>query len=160
GPISGLKDDSVQETNMHDLTADSVDFHPVAWAYAIRAHQDKPAEEANNEILERDGQPGAGQRQNGRQLAGRSKQHQQDQRHTADLQRDACHGTNGMAAPAFRSHARNDQANQPLGEEDDEKQGRNPRSSFDESKSVLLLSSLHERVPLPVKSVELSEVGG
>src|SRR5215831_949290 len=39
-------------------------------------------------------------------------------------------------------------------------QGGNPRSSFDESKLILLLASLHQRVPLPVESVELSQVGG
>ena len=51
----------VEHPELDDLAGHAVDFDEVADADAVLSHQHEPAEEADDEVLERDGQSGAGQ---------------------------------------------------------------------------------------------------
>ena len=79
GPVAGFEKNSAQQTDLHDFAGYAVNFHPVADAHSVAAHQYEPAEERNDEILQGDRQSGAGQTENGGELVGNAEDHQQNQ---------------------------------------------------------------------------------
>src|SRR5215469_1085324 len=71
GPVACFQQNRVKQTQLHDFAGDAVDLHPVAESNSVFAHQHEPAQEADDEVLERDGKAGAGESQKGTELARR-----------------------------------------------------------------------------------------
>ena len=68
----------MEGADFHHFAGDAVDFDPVAQPHAVFAHQNKPADEADNEILQSDGEAGAGEAEEGAELSRRPEKDQQD----------------------------------------------------------------------------------
>ena len=60
GPVTGFEQHGVPEIDLHDFAYHTVNFYPVANPKAIAAHQNEPAHECDDEILQRNRQPCAG----------------------------------------------------------------------------------------------------
>src|SRR5256884_2908731 len=87
--VAGFEQYGAKHTELDHLTAHAVDLDPVADAHAVPAHQHEPADEGDDEVLERHGETCAGETEHGAQLPRYSDQHQEDDHHADDLQRDA-----------------------------------------------------------------------
>ena len=70
-PASRFENYGVQQTDAEHFPANSIDLDPVAGLDAVRAHQNKPAEKADDEIFHGDGNAGAGERRDGRKIIGK-----------------------------------------------------------------------------------------
>ena len=70
--VAGFKQRGAHQADLDYLTADAVDLNPVAHAHAVLAHENKPAEKGENEILQCDRECGGGQTQDGWHLLRRS----------------------------------------------------------------------------------------
>ena len=86
--VARLQQRGAEEPDIDDLACHAVDLHPVALADPIAAHQHKPAEERQDEVLKDHRQSRHTQSQDGRHLAGRAEDEQQHQhqRHPLDSQ--------------------------------------------------------------------------
>ena len=62
---SGFQQRGSHQADFGDLAAHAVDLNPVADANAALAHEDKPAEKRENEILQCDGEGGGGEAEDG-----------------------------------------------------------------------------------------------
>ena len=63
GPVAGFHEHGAEQANLDDLSADTFNLDPIAYANAISPHEHKPAEEGDDEILESDGESGAGEQE-------------------------------------------------------------------------------------------------
>src|SRR5260370_31135467 len=88
-PVAGLQQHGMEHAELHDLAADAVDFHPVAEANAVAAHQDQPAEERDAEVLERDREARAHDADHGAELRRHADHDHQDHYHGDASQADA-----------------------------------------------------------------------
>ncbi len=79
GPVAGLEQRGAEEADLDDLAADAIDLDPVADADAVLAHEDEPAEEGEDEVLEDDGEAGGDEAEDGRHLAGHAEDDQNDE---------------------------------------------------------------------------------
>jgi hypothetical protein len=70
GPVAGFEERGAEEADLYDLAADAVDLNPVADADAVFSHEDKPAEEGEDEVLKDDGEAGCSEAEDGGDLAG------------------------------------------------------------------------------------------
>src|SRR5271167_952340 len=120
-PVARLQHDGAQKSNFHHFATNSVDLDPVTSTNTVATHQDKPAEEGYDEIFERDGKSSSRQSQDGGQLTGSAKQHQQNDQHADELSDESKHQPHGSktAAIGAQSHVEpldcsfsQDQANQ------------------------------------------------
>src|SRR5437762_10253129 len=91
GPVTGFQQYGAKHTELDHLAAHTVDLDPVADPHAVPAHQHEPADEGDDEVLERHCEARAGETEHGAQLPGYSYHYQEDDHHADDLQRDACH---------------------------------------------------------------------
>src|SRR5260370_29261902 len=96
GPVAGLEQNSVERPDLHDLAGDSIDFHPIAEANAIFPHRHKPAEKADDEILQCDSEPGASQAKEGSELPWWTESHEENQEESENLQGDPRYGAKGL----------------------------------------------------------------
>src|SRR5260370_10674618 len=88
-PIAGLHQHGMEHAEFGDFAADAVDFHPVAETNAVAAHQDQPAEERHDEILQRDREACAHDADHSAELSRQADDDQQYDDHGDDSQRDA-----------------------------------------------------------------------
>src|ERR1019366_4466659 len=52
GPVASFEKNRAQQPDLHDFSRYAINFDPVADVNSVAAHQGKPAEEGNNEILQ------------------------------------------------------------------------------------------------------------
>jgi len=71
GPVAGFEQHGVEHPKLHYFAGHAVDFDPVAEADAVLAHQHEPAEEAQDEVLERNGEARARKAEKSPELARR-----------------------------------------------------------------------------------------
>ena len=104
GPVAGFEQHGAEEADLDDLAADAVDFNPVAGADAVLAHEDKPAEEGEDEVLEDNGEAGCSEAEDGRGLAGCAEEDEKHQGKRQDL--DAENDDSAQCVEAAPVHAR------------------------------------------------------
>src|SRR5262249_22009744 len=88
-PGTRLEKHRIEQSELDDLAGHAVDLDEIADANAVLAHQDEPAEEADDEVSEGDREAGAGEPEERAQVVGRSEDDEQDEQHADDLQGDA-----------------------------------------------------------------------
>ena len=88
GPVPCFQQHRVKHSSLHYFTGDSVDLHPIAESDSVLAHQDKPSDKSNDEILQRNREAGRCKPEISRQLSRRSEYHQQRKQNGEHLQRN------------------------------------------------------------------------
>src|SRR5215472_9590206 len=76
GPIAGLEQNRVERPDLNDFPGHAVDFHPIAQANPVPAHEHEPADESDDEVLQRNGQTRSRQSKERSELARRPEDHQ------------------------------------------------------------------------------------
>src|SRR3984885_4254231 len=116
GPVAGFEQGGAEETDLDDLAADAVDLNPVADANAVFAHEDEPAEEGEDEVLEDDGEARGSEAEDGGDLAGRAEDDKEHQTERNDLESESGDRAESMEATAIHgcgveegSHANGDE---------------------------------------------------
>src|SRR5262249_4699678 len=133
GPVSGLEENCSHQADFNDLANHAVDFNPIADPDTVPAHQHKPAEKRDDEILQRHSQAGPGQPQNGRKLAGHADDHEDNQQQAQRLDGKFKHDPQGMQTLAFGGEFRKEAINQPVGQVNEQQDQQNPERRLDYS---------------------------
>src|SRR5215475_11132046 len=79
GPVSGFEQHGVEHAEFDYFAGDAIDFDPVSEADSVLAHQHEPADEPDDEILERDGEARTGKTKESSEIRRRAKDNEQDQ---------------------------------------------------------------------------------
>ena len=98
-PAARLEQHRIEHSELDDFAGHAVDLDEIADANAVLAHQHEPADEADDEVLERHGEAGAGESEEGAEVVGRAEDDEQDEQHGDDLQRHARHHVERLRAP-------------------------------------------------------------
>src|SRR5882672_5125187 len=92
-PVAGFHEYRTQKADLDDFADDAIDLNPVADLQAIAPHQHEPSEEADDEVLERDGQARACKPENGCRVVGDAEHNADDEQRCNRLQREPYGGT-------------------------------------------------------------------
>ena len=155
GPVAGFEQRGAEEADLDDLAADAVDLNPVADADAVLAHEDEPAEEGEDEVLEDDRETRRSEAENRRGLAGCAEDEEKHEAEGDDLDAEDDDGAQGMqAAPV---HVRTiEEIADGGGEQDaDENEGGDPGERLKGEMAHDGVLQLHLREPLGVDGGEL-----
>ena len=98
GPVAGFEERGAEEADLDDLAADAVDLDPVADADAVFAHEDKPAEEGEDEVLEDDGEACGTEAEDGGDLVGCAEDDEQNEAKGDELDGEGRDSAEGMEA--------------------------------------------------------------
>src|SRR5215469_7576999 len=85
GPIAGLEQNRVERPDLNDFPGHAVDFHPIAQANSVPAHEHEPTDESDDQALQRNGQARSRQSEERSELARRPEDHEQNQKERAYL---------------------------------------------------------------------------
>src|SRR5438876_12168877 len=77
-PVSRLQQPSTEQPELYNLAADTINLYPVPDPHSVWPHQNKPAAECQNEILEHHGQSCGHQTQDRWHLLGYAENDQQN----------------------------------------------------------------------------------
>src|SRR6516165_1894580 len=86
-------------------------------SHAVAAHEHEPADEGNDEVLERDCEAGAGNAEHGAQLPRDPDQDKEDQQHADDLQCDADDAAQRLRLPSLDVRTPEQPAQPAVGEQ-------------------------------------------
>src|SRR5262245_24859045 len=95
-PISCFQQHRPKQADLDHFSTHTIDFDPVADADAIASHQNKPAEEGNNKVLQSDRQPSTSQANDGGSLVRCAEDDEQNQQNTQSLYREPNHEPHGL----------------------------------------------------------------
>ena len=98
GPVAGFEQRGAEEADLDDLAADAVDLDPVADADAVFAHEDEPAEEGEDEVLEDDGEACGSEAEDGGDLAGCAEDDEEHKAKRDDLDAEGGDGAQSVEA--------------------------------------------------------------
>ena len=149
-PVTGLEQHRAQHPELHHLAAHAVDLDPVAEADAVLAHQHEPADEGDDEILERDREAGAREPHHGAELPRHPDDDQHDEHHAENLQRDPDHAAKRPELAAVDGGAPEEALQPAVGEEQREERGQHDRHAAQAIVQEGALLSRKQRVPLAV----------
>ena len=117
-PVAGFEERGAEEADLEDFAADAVDLYGVSDADPVAAHEDEPADEGEDELLECDGETGGGEAEDGGELAGDSEDEEEDAEDADELNGKLDDGAEGARAANVQRGAREQAANEPRSEHD------------------------------------------
>ena len=126
GPVAGFEQHGAEEADLGDFAADAVDLDPVADADAVAAHEDEPAEEGEDEILEDDGEAGGGEADDRGHLLRCAEDDERDAEQGEELGGEGDDGFEGADAAEIGGDAANGHAAEDGGERGEEDDERDP----------------------------------
>ena len=150
GPVAGFEQHGVERANFDDFAGHAVDFHPIAQANSIFSHQHKPADEANDEILESYRETRAGKPEKRTELSWQTENHQEYEKHGSHLYGHASDGVKRLYLAAVHRQAANNLVHQRAEVHAHQENRQNNEDSPQRLAHVRALPRGHNADPLPV----------
>src|SRR5581483_6813295 len=154
GPCPGFEQDGTQQADLEHFPADPVDLDPIANADAVLAHEDKPAKERHDEILQRDGESGAGQAENCCELSRDTEDDEDDEQDAYSLEREAGDIAQATQALLLGSEPQVKTRDKEVCDENREHHHKNREESFQQPVYDAALLSSDEQGPFVVGGAE------
>src|SRR5579864_3012251 len=126
----------MQQPDFYDFSCDPVDFNPITRSNAVWPHQDEPAKETDDEILQRYRQARARKGHYGGHLAWRPKDDQQYQGDSDYLHGESNRDAHRVAASAVRGDTGDNAVHQTVGENNRHQKDDDPAAALNYTQPV------------------------
>ena len=149
-PVTSLQQHGPQQADFSDFTHHALDFHPIAHADSVPAHQREPPKEGDDEVLHRNCQASSGEAENGGHLAWHSEQHEQDEQDAHCLHNKTHHCAQSAQPPAIRNEMSEESIYGAIRPIHSHYHQQNKQSRLDDSMDGCTLAELHHSHPVGI----------